>query len=198
MKTIENCNAISYNKTLEGEFSYVYQRCKGKMERKAFYLTGSKQQMEDIAQEVFLKLWLKWPLLNTLPENNLEDYIYTMVRNHVLNLREKENGMRKNLKGYTEIQSNYYCPDEMMLAEGFKIYGEAIGQLPLKEKEVYLLHDNDLSRLAIASKVQRSKNTINNQLNSAFKTVRNHLRKKLDLTIGNHGRRKFSKETAWG
>jgi RNA polymerase sigma factor (sigma-70 family) len=183
MKRNKNCNAIPPNKILEQEFSYLYQRCKAKIERKAFFLTGSKQQMEDIAQEVFLKLWLKWPLLNALPEDDLEDYIYTMVANHVCNLQKKGDRIKKNLKGYIKIQSDYYCPDEMMLTEGLKIYGEAISQLPLREKEVYLLHDNDLGRLAIASLVQRSKNTINNQLYTASKTVKGYLSRKLDLTI---------------
>jgi DNA-directed RNA polymerase specialized sigma24 family protein len=147
--------------------------------------------MEDIAQEVFLKLWLKWPLLNTMPEDNLEDYIYTMVANHVCNLRKRSDRIKRHLIGYMEIQSDYYCPDEMMLREGLKIYSEAISQLPLKEKEVYLLYDNDLGRLAIAGKVQRSKNTINNQLYTASKAVKGYLRRKLDLTILPDGRKKF-------
>jgi RNA polymerase sigma factor (sigma-70 family) len=191
MKQIENFKPVPHNKILEQEFSYVYQRCKGKIERKVFYLTSSKQEMEDIAQEVFLKLWLKWPLLNTMPEDNLEDYIYTMVANHVCNLRKRSDRIKRHLIGYMEIQSDYYCPDEIMLREGLKIYSEAISQLPSKEKEVYLLYDNDLGRLAIAGKVQRSKNTINNQLYTASKAVKGYLSRKLNLTIWPDGRRKF-------
>jgi DNA-directed RNA polymerase specialized sigma24 family protein len=107
-----------------------------------------------------------------------------MVANYVCNFQKRSDRIKRNLKGYIEIQSNYYCHDEIMLREGLKIYSEAISQLPVKEKQVYLLHDNDLSRLTIATRMQRSKNTINNQLYTASKTVRGYLSKKLDLTIG--------------
>ncbi|WP_133054528.1 RNA polymerase sigma factor [Niastella populi] len=190
MKTSEAYNSLLYKKILDEEFSNTYRRCKGKIERKAFYLTGSKQQTEDIVQEIFLKLWLKWPVLSIMPEDNLEDYIYAMVRNHVLNIQKKEKRLRKKWTDYREVKSNHYLPDEMVLAEGLKIYNEAIDQLTTKEKEVFLLYDSDLGRLAIAAKMKRSKNTINNQLNSAFRTVRSYLSKKLDLAICSDKRRK--------
>lgn len=190
MKRIENCTSIA-DKMLEKEFSDVYQHCKGKIERKAFYLTGSKQQVEDITQEVFLKLWLKWPVLNSMQENELEDYIYAMVKNHILNLQKKESRKSNNMRGYAETQGNGYWPDEIVLTEGFKIYTEAIDQLPSKEKEVYLLYDNDFNCSMIANKMQRSKNTINNQVYSAAKSVKDYLRKKLNLNIRCDGRKIF-------
>lgn len=191
MKQIENCNSISYNKIVEREFSNVYQRCKGKIGRKALFLTGSKQQTEDITQEVFLKLWLKWPVLNSMQERELEDYIYAMVKNYILNLQKRNGRVRNSMRGYAEIQTDGYWPDEIVLMEGFKTYAEAIEQLPSKEKEVYLLYANDFNCSMIASKMQRSKNTINNQVYSASRSVKEYLQKKLNLNIRCDGRKKF-------
>jgi RNA polymerase sigma factor (sigma-70 family) len=193
MKPSEICILHVYNKTLEQEFCRVYKRCKGKIERKAFFLMNSRQQMEDITQEIFLKLWLKWPVLNTMLENALEDYIYAMVKNHVIDLQKRESRAKNIIRDYAETQAGDYWPDEIVLLEGFKIYSEAIEQLPSKEKEVYLLYDNDLDRSAIANKMQRSKNTVNNQLYSASKTVKNYFQKKLNLKIRCDGRKRVLK-----
>lgn len=190
MKPIENSFRYICNKTLEREFCSVYKRCKGMIERKAFYLTNSKQQIEDIAQEVFLKLWLKWPVLNMMPAHELENYMYAMVKNHILNIQKRQASAKNAIGYYVEIQADRYSPDEIIVTEGFKIYAEAIDQLPPKEKEVYLLYNNDFDRLKIANRMRTSKNTINNQLHSASRSVKDYLQNKLDLNFRCEGRKK--------
>jgi RNA polymerase sigma-70 factor (ECF subfamily) len=174
-------------------FNALHAHLKGMIERYAFYLTRDKQNIEDISQDIFLKLWLKWPRLSGLDEAELEDYIYIMVKNHVVNIGKKIVVKRKYLNYYKAAGSETCWHDEVLLADGLRVYRAAINCLPPKERKVYQFHDIDYDRSQIASIVQRSEHTIRNQLWSASKTVKTFLNKNFDLNIQEDGRRKLWK-----
>lgn len=174
-------------------FEQQYEHLKGVIERFVFYKTGTKRDVEDIAQEMFLKLWQKWPRLCELSEVALEDYLYVMVKNHLSNQYRKIVRARKYHK-YVETSISECCwHDEVILAEGFKVYDEAVGRLSPREKTVYLFYENNCHRNEIAVTVQRSEHTVKNQLRSASQAVKKYLNKKFDLNIRKDGRRKM-----WG
>jgi RNA polymerase sigma factor (sigma-70 family) len=174
-------------------FDARHGHLKGVIERYAFYLTGSRQNVEDISQDIFLKLWLKWSRLCELDEEELEDYVYVMVKNQVLNKGKRTIVKRKYFEYYKTTNSETSWHDDVLLADGLRVYKAAVDCLPPKERRVYMFHDIDYDRSQIAAVVQRSENTVNNQLNSAFKTVRTFLNKNFDLNIVGDGRRKLWK-----
>jgi RNA polymerase sigma-70 factor (ECF subfamily) len=172
-------------------FEEMYSHLKGIVERYAFYLTSSRQNVEDTAQDIFIKVWLNWPKLSGLPLNELEDFVYIMTRNYVFNVSRRKRVERKRIRYYIENISDVYFHDDVLLAEGFNIYRQAIEQLSTKEKQLYLYFEKDYRRCQIAATVGRPKNTVNNQLSSAFKKVRRYLNKNFDLNINEDARCKI-------
>jgi len=172
-------------------FEEMHSHLKGIVERYAFYLTSSKQNVEDTTQDIFIKVWMNWTKLNNLPLNELEDFVYIMTRNYIFNISRQERVKRKRIRYYVESFSEAYQHDEILLAEGFEIYRQAIEQLPAKEKQVYLYFEKDYRRCEIAATVGRHENTVNNQLNAAFKKVRRYLNKNFDLSVSEDARCKI-------
>ena len=169
-------------------FEEMHSHLKGIVERYAFYLTSSRQNVEDTAQDIFIKVWMNWARLSNLPMDELEDFIYVMTRNYLFNISKKEKVKRKRIRYYCESVSEVYFHDEVLLAEGFGIYQQAIQKLSTKEKQVYGYFEKDYLRGQIAATLGRSQNTVNNQLNSAFKKVRRHLNKNFDLNVSEDAR----------
>ncbi len=174
-------------------FELVHGRFKGVIERYAFFLTRSRQYVEDISQEIFLRLWQNWSRLSSLPTEELEDYLYVMTRNYLFNERRVIIRQRKYIQHYISSGSECHWHDEVIVKEGFTLYRQAIMQLSPKEKRVYLFYEKDLTRRQIAGIVRRSSNTVNNQLRAALQNVKVYLNQNLDLNIDRDGRRKMWK-----
>lgn len=190
MITIEK-HALRYGKSSEDDFKNVYHAFKEIIERYAFYLTSSRQNVEDTTQDIFLKIWLHWPKLGNLSKEELEDYVYTMTKHYIINVSRRKKSERKYIAHYLERISETYVHDEILLAEGLKVYRQAVEQLSTKQKQVYLYYEKDYRRVQIAASMGRSENTINNQLNAAFKRVRKYLNKNFDLNIHEDARSKI-------
>jgi RNA polymerase sigma-70 factor (ECF subfamily) len=172
-------------------FELLHGQFKGIIERYAFFLTRSRQNVEDTSQEIFLRLWQNWPRLSELAESELEDYIYVMTKNYLTNERRAVIRQRKYLGQYTGWSSDYYFHDEVIIKEGFSVYKKAVMQLSPKERVVYLFYEKDFNREQIAGLVQRSYNTVNNQLRTALQNVKMYLNQNLDFNIDRDGRRKL-------
>lgn len=165
------------------DFEKKHDRLRGIIMRYAFYLTRTTQNVEDIAQEIFIKLWLQWNRLKNLAEGELEDYVYVMVKNYIINTGKRKTTARKYTQYYLTNGSDRCHHDEVLLWEGFKIYHEAVKLLPPRERLVYQFHVADYNRCEIAATVGRSENTINNQLSAASRSVKSHLNKNFGLNI---------------
>lgn len=169
-------------------FEEMHGHLKGIVERYAFYLTSNKQNVEDTAQDIFIKVWLDWPRLSGLPMDELEDFVYIMTRNYLFNVSRRKKVEKKRIRYYVESNSEVHFHDAVLLAEGFEIYRQSIEQLSAKEKQVYLYFEKDYRRCQIAASVGRSEHTVNNQLSAAFKKVRKYLNKNLDLNLNEDSR----------
>lgn len=172
-------------------FEVLHGHLKGVIERYAFYMTRSRRYVEDTTQEIFLRLWLKWSRLSELTTDELEDYIYVMTRNYLINEQKAAKRGRAYSSYYTHCVSECCWHDEAILKDGYFIYKKAVKELPFKEKAVFMYFANDYSREEIAQIVGRSPNTINNQLRSASQAVKESLNRNFDLNIGKDGRHKI-------
>ncbi len=177
-------------------FGTLHGHLKGVIERYTFYFTRSKQYAEDTAQEVFIKLWMKWPRLSELTTAELEDYIYVMTRNQLINEQRGLKRKKKYLSQHTACAAQCCWHDEVAVNEGFGVYQEAVNKLSLKEKAVYFFYKNGYSRKQIAELVQRSPHTVNNQLRSASQNVKESLKRYFEFNIEMDGRRKLWRAAA--
>ncbi|MDO6432582.1 RNA polymerase sigma-70 factor [Flavitalea sp. BT771] len=143
----------------------------------AFAFTKSPVIAEEMAQDVFVKIWLRREELPQVRKFN--DYLFIIARNHILStLRKKiiETSFPDHLLNYfRETDSN--PEDQLMLRETEHLLHKAIEQLPPQQHLIYCLsREQGLNQEEIAAKLDISKNTVKSHMSKALLFIRNYLR----------------------
>ena len=137
------------------------------------HLVKSEIIAEELAQDVFMKIWERRERLVTLESFN--SYVYRMAKNAALNhLRHKyiEESYLEDYEGESErtIEGDLYAR-EMELLEKL-----TVGRMPKKRKAIYEMSRREgLSNDEIAIRMGISKKTVENHLNLALKEIRKTL-----------------------
>jgi len=140
-------------------------------------LTNEEQAVDDLVQEIFLKIWLT---REQLPEiERLKNWILHLAYNQTFNwLRQKR--VRSNIVGGISdenIQPVDTTTDPASLEETRRLIATAIDQLPQQAYRVYQLNRQYGYSIAdIAEQMNLSKQTVKNTLNRAVKAIRGHLK----------------------
>ncbi|GGW82838.1 RNA polymerase sigma factor [Salegentibacter mishustinae] len=147
-------------------------------------LLKSKENAEEIVQEVFMKLWMNSEELD--PNLSLKSYLFTIARNLSFNhLKKAANSelLKKEIFHKTTSSENSTF-DKVVHNEYAIITMEAINRLPEKRKRIY-----EMSRLEgksysdISEELNISVSTVKSQMSSALSSIRNYLQLKTDLTF---------------
>ena len=157
----------------EEAFTCVYERYHRSLYVLAYQYLKDTAFAEDATQHVFMRLWESRALL--MPGMNLRNYLYTMMKNHVLNvIRDNNTAIEKN---YEIAQFAPEYEDELLA----KIEGEdmrrrlyeEIDRLPEQKRQVclYKLRGN-LSNQEIAERMHISIPTVKTHYAQAIKALR--------------------------
>ncbi|MBK8346744.1 MAG: RNA polymerase sigma-70 factor [Saprospiraceae bacterium] len=144
----------------------------------AYRITGDLNQAEDVVQDVFVRLWDKRDQMDQ--ERNIRSYIYTMVRNHALEIiRRQSLGSKINQELLYLQNDTEESPVEETEIEKIVILDQiyvSIRQLPPKCGEVFTLSKvNGLSYAQIAEHMDISIKTVENHMGKALKLLREML-----------------------
>lgn len=162
-------------------FNALYKDYWYKVFRHSYVYTGCKQEAEDMAQEVFLKLWKQIDRLSEVL-TNVKGYLFIMTRNSLHNHYKKELRKRPLNKEYYRTCSESYTHDAIIIKEIDRIAIRAVQQLPEKQKRVFIYRDMGLGRKEIASIMKVSVNTIDACINIAMKKVQQYVSRELELS----------------
>lgn len=164
---------VSLSQGNEEAFTVIYERYHKLLYVLAYRYLKSSQSAEDAVQQVFLKLWESRTLL--LVNVNLRNYLYTMLKNHVLNeIRNNSNAIEKN---YEIVQATSGYEDELLAKIEEKDlmdhFYQAIEHLPRQKRQVclYKLKGN-LSNQEIAEQMNLSIPTVKTHYAQAIKILR--------------------------
>lgn len=127
----------------------------------------------DIIQEVFIKLWTVRSQFSTIA--NIEDYLYKMVRNKVVDvLRQLANDRRLRAEYFNDHQWEESRTYDNMVAKEYEFaLAEAINQLPPQRRIIYQLSQVEgRTRNEIAEELSISPSTVKNQLTAALSYLR--------------------------
>ena len=131
---------------------------------------------EDLAQDVFVKLWMKREDLGSV--ENIDAWLFTLARNHLHDHYRKlstEKKYQESVWNHLERQSNVVLL-EIYKKELENEIEELLDSLSPRQKEVYILsRRNGLSLDEIAERLKISPNTAKNHLVQALKVIRNGL-----------------------
>ncbi|MDQ7948353.1 MAG: RNA polymerase sigma-70 factor [Pedobacter sp.] len=164
-----------------GAFTEIYHRYKGLLVIHAHKkLGGDLENAKEIIQEVFSNFWSN---RHAHPQiRNVQAYLYTLVRNRVLNQIQHQQVVTKYAESFDAFAQDYQYSADVLIREKqmMAIIAKEIDSLPPKMKEVFILsRRHHLSHKEIADQLGISEFTVKNHIKSALKV----LRTRLDLAL---------------
>ena len=129
------------------------------------------QLAEDLVQDVFIALWEK--KANFRIHTNLSSYLFSAVKNHSINLIQRNKSITSSLSGLfidlpEEEPANTFSQEELAV----RVYN-AIQELPQGCQAIFrLAYEQNYSYQEIADTLQISKNTVKTQMGIAYKQLR--------------------------
>jgi len=153
-------------------FNYYYPRL--------YYFAKSilkiESEIDDILQEVFVKIWLNRNKIGNAETFNA--YIFTITKNEVLNL------IRANLKDHTfrdelflrSVAEEYHTPNQVEFDEVKTGIDHIVASLPPKRQQVFILSRTEgLSNREIAQQLNISEKTVEDHITHAIKHIKSSL-----------------------
>lgn len=164
----------------ERAFTQAYDRYHKLLYVLAYRYLMNANMAEDVVQHVFSRLWEFHTELRV--GISLKNYLFTMTKNHVLNLIRNENSAIT--KNYEMAQSAPVYEDNLIenleKKELMSNFYKAVDMLPVQKREICLMKvREELTNQEIAERMKLSVNTVKTHYSEALKLLRVHLRKML-------------------
>lgn len=159
----------------DDQFAYkeLFFRFQPKLKKFVYSIVHSPEVSEEIASDVFIRIWEKRKTLDHI--QNLRLYLYVAAKNLSINhLRRQERYQNLQLNDLkVEIESLELDPHQLMMtAEMFRHIQKAVQDLPPKCKMVYkLVKEDGLRHKEVAELLHISTKTVENQLAVAIKKI---------------------------
>ena len=154
----------------EPAFAELYNRYWLELYDTAYQRLKNKEQVEDIIQDVFVKLWIRRAELQI---ENAQAYLHTAIRFRVFNYVERDAVHESFFEPFETMAFSSCTADEKVLEKELLDLVQAyIEALPEKRKQIFLLHIRDnLSTKEIAERLNISQKTVQNQLGTAMQNL---------------------------
>lgn len=181
----ENIKMLSYKELKDQElvallkegdkeaYTEIYNRYKSLLQGHIYKKLGDFEEVKDVLQELFTKLWTK---RTEIPlTQDLAAYLYTSARNRVFNIlshKQVESRYVQSLQHF--INEDNYITDLLIREKEFAlIIQKEIDDLPEKMREVFILSRNSsLSHKEIAEQLHLSPQTVSKQISNALKILK--------------------------
>ena len=157
-------------------FAEIYGRYKLILLHHAWMKTKDRDDARDTIQEVFAALWSKRDRINI--ESNLSGYLYTAVRNHILNMIERKGLESRYVSAIAHFADHGQVVTDHRVRENQlkALIQKEIAALPPRMREVFELSRNQhLNHKQIAALMGTSEQTVKKQMTNALKILRTKL-----------------------
>ena len=157
-------------------FNEIYERYWLKLYIAAVKKLKSKDDAQDIVQDLFISLWMKRETL--IINSSLSSYLFAAIKYKVINHIQSNIVKRNYLNSLDEAVMNYDDSTHESIAKNDleHFINSKVADLSPKVKEVFeLSRKENLSINEIAQKLQTSDQTVKNQLSKALKILKVHL-----------------------
>ncbi len=158
-------------------FTYFFDLYWEELYTTVFRHLRDEASAKDLVQEVFIHIWEKRHLINT-DYSSLKSYLYTSVKNKVLNYYATERVRKQVFDQAAERMELFTNLDDHNLAK-YKalevIVEESIGRLPKLMRSVYLMRYENYSITQIAKELNLAEQTVKNYLSDARRILRQEL-----------------------
>lgn len=154
-------------------FEEVFLTCFDKVKYLLAGLLRSESDAEELAQDIFVKLWINRQSID--PSKAFSTYLYTIARNSALNyLKHKlvEENFKNSFNYFDEAAAD--SSDEILFAKEINLLVEmAICRMPVQRRKIYQMsREKGISNNEIAEELGISKKTVENQLSLALQEIK--------------------------
>jgi RNA polymerase sigma-70 factor (ECF subfamily) len=158
----------------EQAFCELYAAYKNRLIYFAMQFLESREFAEDIFQDTFAAVWQSRRFIN--PDASFSSYLYTIVRNRVLNELRKIRS-EELLRQLMVAQADDANVENDVKDDGLQeILEQAMTQLTPRQREVFQLsREEELSHKAIAERLGISVNTVQEHISASLKIIRAHI-----------------------
>ncbi|PQJ23563.1 RNA polymerase sigma factor [Tenacibaculum sp. SG-28] len=157
-------------------FQNLYDELAGSLYNYLYYKTGDKDLAEDILQDSFIKLWNN---LEKVEVKKAKSYLFTVANNNFLNHVAHKKVVLRYASALKHSYSNE-TPEYVLEEKEFEQKLQAaIANLPVKQREVFLLNRIDkLKYKEIADVLNLSVKAVEKRMSAALKYLRTHIKGK--------------------
>lgn len=162
-------------------FRYLYQRHQHKVRSTLYQLCGPSL-LDDLAQEVFLRVWKGLPKLKH--QDNFSTWLYRITWNVASDQRQsfaKQHSFDSKLKSQAEINQvdvNKYHTSDLMQLHYQDLVQRGLEQLSFEHRSVLVLHDlEDIPQKEVAQILGLPAGTVKSRVFYARNSVRQFLQK---------------------
>ena len=155
-------------------FSEIHKRYYGILYRHAYNRLPDREEVKDILQELFSSVWNS---KNDLSLNtNLPAYLYTAVRNRVLNVHKHHKIKSDYISSLQKFIDHEHVPEpdeSIRLKQLIELIEEEVAKLPSQMRLIFEMSRNaHLSHQEIADELHISALTVKKQVNNSLKILR--------------------------
>lgn len=154
-------------------FTEIYNRYWGLLYIHAKKILDDEDEVKDVLQELFTALWAKADNIELTV--SLSAYLYSAIRNKILNLIEHKKIKRNYADsiGMFLDKGNFITDEQVRHKELARLIEKELKLLPPKMREIFELSRKEcLSHKEIAGRLDISDKTVRKQVNNAIKILR--------------------------
>ena len=168
----------------EAAFSELYVRYKDKLYYFCLHLLKSKEEANDIVQEIFIRIWESRNFINS--DLSFSSFLYTMARNRILNyFRDIDIDEKvKEILATQKVTEEEAIDSKIIYTEYQVILQNAISQLPPQRRKIFnMSRIESMSHKEIAAELGISVNTVQEHISEALKFIKAYFSKHADMSI---------------
>lgn len=159
----------------EKAFTTLYRRYWSKVYNFSRLYLSSILEIEEVVQEVFVKVWESRSLLRE--DDNFKGFLFVITRNLVFNqFRRNFNENAYKLTVLSSIMPYYNLEEELTAADLQEFIEKMVKELPPRQQEVFNLSRNaHLTYKEISIHLNISEKTVERHINEALKFLKKNI-----------------------
>jgi RNA polymerase sigma-70 factor (family 1) len=168
-------------------YTEIYNRYKWLLHTHAYKKLGDREAANDVVQELFANLWTKREAVQL--NSTLAGYLYTAIRNKILNIIEHQQVASKYVDSMMEFASGHIAVTDHLIREKqmTAIIEKEIAALPAKMRAVFeLSRKSHYTHKEIADQLNISEQTVTKQIKNALKILKRKLPLVMYITLSHY------------
>lgn len=171
----------------EQAFKSLYEKYWEHLFSVTYYWIGSKEEVQEIVQDVFVDLWEKRSVLCI--KKSLSAYLFAVTKYKVFDLIDAKVIRRNYLSQirHSSTMEDFNIENSLILEDTQKSVTNALEKLPPKTQQIFSLsREQELTHSEIASMMNLSVKSVEYHISKALKYLKLMLRSSLLLSFFNH------------